>query len=309
MIKDSLIEHDQQKERNTYVISEATVTSANDFFRKLGVFLIIGDIADSPRLDFKPFDWGDKKETDASSDASNHLAAELVKFGVNFGRSGYTLYDTHSSRSILSFQDSKIGKISGGTDAVIAPFKCTREFCSQQLCVAFEFKTPDADYTTHIPQAMMELIAARCLSEQPEVLVVLTDLSYGAICYRFTFNEDDVETASSSCSSAGLSTTAFVAIKYTTTLSQMGELVADFLSTRAVPNPLFRAIEPEGSNRGVIEFKKQKLSHDEMLAWEHFQEFKDSTQPWSWERAKLTRDLFSELHCPMPGLTHPSMYI
>ena len=75
-----------------------------------------------------------------------------------------------------------------------------------------------------------------------------------------------------------------------------------------MPSAFFRAQNSDGLNEGVFQFKKQKLSHDEIPALQHFMEFKDSTQPWSKERAQLTRDLFNEMHLPVPSLAHPSFY-
>ena len=305
----ALVKHDQEKESKTFVISAATASGTAKIIKSLGIFVLEENdpIVSTSLSAFLPFDWGERSESDGSMDATNHLRAELCKFGVVFDRGGYTLHDTHANQSVLDFEDPKIGKFSGGTDAVIVPYKCAKNFCSRQLCTAFEYKINDLD--KHAPQAMVELIAARCLSEQPEVLVVLTDLRTGAICYRFTFVESTGESSSSSSSAARPSTAEFIVIETRATLTEMGALVASFLRAHTVPNAAFVARLPEGPNRGVVEFKRQKLSHDDMMAWEHFQEFKDSTQPWSWERAQLTRDFFSEMHLPMPALTHPSLYI
>ena len=308
IVKECLIEHEHEKETKTFVISAATASGMAKVIRSLNIFVMEENdpIFCSSMPAFLPFDWGERSEPDGSMDATNHLRAELCKFGVLFGSGGYTLHDTHASRSVLDFEDPKIGKLSGGTCAVIVPYKCSKTLCSRQLCTAFEYKINDLDQ--HVPQAMLELIAARCLSEQPEVLVVLTDLRTGAICYRFTFVESEGESSSSSSSAARPSAIKFVIIETRATLTEMGALVANFLRAHTVPDPVFKATLPEGANRGVVEFKRQKLSHDDMMAWEHFQEFKDSTQPWSWERAQLTRDFFSEMHLPMPALTHSSLY-
>ena len=304
-----LVKHDQEKESKTFVISAATASGTAKVIKSLNIFVTEENdpIFSTSLTAFLPFDWAEMSEPDGSMDATNHLRAELCKFGVVFGRGGYTLHDTHASQSVLDFEDPKIGKFSGGTDAVIVPYKCSKTFCSRQLCTVFDYKINDLD--KHVPQAMIELIVARCLSEQPEVLVVLTDLRTGAICYRFTFVESEGESSSTSSSAARPSAIKFVMIETRATLTEMGALVANFLRAHTVPDPVFEAKLPEGANRGVVEFKRQKLSHDDMMAWEHFQEFKDSTQPWSWERAQLTRDFFSEMHLPMPALTHSSLYI
>ena len=101
--------------------------------------------------EFTPFDWKDRTEAAGSADATKHLATELKKFGVSLGRGGYALYDTHARWTILNFEDEKIGKIKGGTDAVIVPYQCPAEHCGKQLCVAFEYKVND--YEEDTPQA------------------------------------------------------------------------------------------------------------------------------------------------------------
>ena len=63
-----------------------------------------------------------------------------------------------------------------------------------QACVLFEWKTPidlEAHSEESTAQAKVELIAARCLSRQPLVSVVLTDMSSKAIIYQFAFNESE----------------------------------------------------------------------------------------------------------------------
>eukprot|EP01041_Mallomonas_annulata_P002545 gene2545-4964_t len=67
-----------------------------------------------------------------------------------------------------------IGCIRGGSDVVIVPRNASRHFLLYQICVLFELRTNS--FEDGIPQAVLELVCARCLSFQPQVMVVLTDL-------------------------------------------------------------------------------------------------------------------------------------
>ena len=159
-----MIEHDRLREDKTVAFSAATPAQANNFVRSLGLFHIKGLIK-LPRSTplFSPFDWGGRSEPAGSPDATNHLRTELQKFGVSIGTDGYCLNDTHKNCTILRFSDEKIGKFSGGIDAIIAPFLTAEDSCAQQLCVAFEYKLEDLE--NYKPQAILLVIAARCLSE------------------------------------------------------------------------------------------------------------------------------------------------
>ena len=84
----------------------------------------------------------------------------------------------------------------------------------------------------HVPPAMLELIAARCLSEQPEGLVVLADVRTGAMCYGSAFVERTEESSLASSSAAGPPATQCAIIETRAALTEMGSLSATFLRTR-----------------------------------------------------------------------------
>eukprot|EP01033_Poteriospumella_lacustris_P008369 gene8369-6039_t len=74
----------------------------------------------------------------------------------------------------------------------------------------------------------------------------------------------------------------------------MGVLVAEFLGSTAVADASFRPVEADNDPRNFacIAFKKTKLSHDVGLAWEHFEDMAEDTEPNSRERAQLVDQLF-----------------
>lgn len=52
---------------------------------------------------FETFDWGDRTEPQASSDAMKHLQEQLKRVNINrnlFGEDGFTFYDVHQSNQI-----------------------------------------------------------------------------------------------------------------------------------------------------------------------------------------------------------------
>ena len=232
-----------------------------------------------------------------------HIERELAKFGVCIGRGGYAVVDVHSNKSLLSVRDEKIGEISGGTDIAVVPFKTAKSGISQCICVLFEVKTEDnvrssSNGLKHFePQAQVELLASRCLSDQPHVLVVLTDLVSGAILYTIEYSVDYQ---------------SFSVVEREVTLDVMGSVVENFLKDKTVPDVKFRPVEANLNPRDIscIEFKKTKLSNDLGLALEHFNDMVADTEPNSKERACLVEQLFHSMPDlnRMPSVVQYSMY-
>ena len=89
-----------------------------------------------------------------------------------------------------------IACISGASDVAIVPYKTAKGGINREVSVLFEIKTDEnvsqyEDGLIHFEsQALVEHLAARCLSYQPGVLVMLTDLVSGAVLYKFEFSPD-----------------------------------------------------------------------------------------------------------------------
>ena len=138
-----------------------------------------------------------------------------------------------------------------------------------QACVLFEWKTPidlEAHSEESTAQAKVELIAARCLSRQPLVSVVLTDMSSKAIIYQFAFNESENK---------------FYIKTMCINVKQICPYVFSFLQAYAEPSPLFtpsvdseRAIE-----RALVALKRQKINGDIPFALEHLLEEMEDDSP------------------------------
>ena len=262
-----------------------------------------GDPVDteSASLSFAAFSWPGNKDTYAAT-AVKHLKDQLVLFGVNFSDNGFNLYDVHNEHTLLNVDDPKIGKISGGTDCVIAPRRLLTESIMKQACVVFEFKTNLLE--NHFPQAKLELIAALYLSDQTPI-VILTDLCTGAFSWRLHYEDPEGKILS------------FRQRKLT--LNEMGKLVVQHLSTCSskvvrlmMDDDQISGCNSSSSSSSITamrEFKKQRVTPlSELPAWQHFMEFLPYTSHGSVERAEVVKDFFAEAGLGRSNLLNSMMY-
>ena len=294
-----LDERDKNKSESKVVISSATATKVTELYDKVGFSVSLGDPFPASDLQFEPFSWNGRREDEASGDARTHIENQLKKFEVPLGRGGYKVVDVHTQLSLLNVSDEKIGDISGGTDMIIVPYKAAKAGYRKGICVLFELKS-DVNMEKGLEhfesQCFVELLAARCVSDQPYVLVVLTDLVTGAMLFELEYTEKNKR---------------FGALQAKVTLDQIGTNVANFLADKTVPDSTFRADEEENNPQFFLvqEWKKSKQSHPVGLALEHFNEMVEDTEPNSRERAFLVADLFRAMEVPrMPTLLQYSMY-
>lgn len=93
---------------------------------------------------------------------------------------------------ILVNDDDRVGRIggTGGTDLAAAPYETPDSRAPSQSCRLIELKFA-ADLSSFVTQTAVEFIAARCLSNQPHILVALTDLSTKAIVFHSNFDTVD----------------------------------------------------------------------------------------------------------------------
>ena len=90
------------------------------------------------------FDFSQYNNENAGThDLLNHHQAELVKFGVKFGRNGFTMYDLHEHRNPYPIaHDGQ--EYHGGLDGGIAPHGLGIASAANQLRVAYEHKQSKA---------------------------------------------------------------------------------------------------------------------------------------------------------------------
>ena len=295
----------KSKECHTVALSTATQSNLRDLFHNVG-FRRVSYVGPPVEVEsghhFDPFQWDGRSEDAGTLDARNHIEAQLVKFGIRIGLDGFKVEDAHKHKTLLNVTEEKIVSISGGSDIVLLPFRTAVRGARESLSVLFELKTHDNvlnssdGLVSFEPQAQLELLAARCVSDQPGVLVVLTDLVSAAILYYLEYSPDQQ---------------TFEVVERPATLHEMGALVAEFLASTAVPRSDYRPLEDRNDPREApcLQFKKTRLSHDAGLAWEHFQDMADDTEPNSKERAELARQLFRSMDVPMPSILHDSIYM
>eukprot|EP00597_Dinobryon_sp_UTEXLB2267_P013382 CAMPEP_0170105750 /NCGR_PEP_ID=MMETSP0020_2-20130122/4962_1 /TAXON_ID=98059 /ORGANISM="Dinobryon sp., Strain UTEXLB2267" /LENGTH=445 /DNA_ID=CAMNT_0010329941 /DNA_START=13 /DNA_END=1350 /DNA_ORIENTATION=+ len=295
---------EKNKKDSIILISSATQSKVATLFQQVGLAVVQGDV---PHVEggakFEIFPWGGRSEDDGLPDARTHIEIQLKKFGVTIGRGGYKIVDVHKKKDLLNLSDEKIGDIRGGSDFAVVPYKTANFGINLAISVLWELKTYEntvqqTDALMHFEsQGLVELLAARCISNQPGVLVVISDLVTGAVLLKIDYNEE--------CD-------AFEVVEYEASLDQMGYMVAQFLSESAVPVAGFRPIEAHQNPRDmpVIKFKKTKLSQEVGLALEHFNDMVDDTEPNSRERVQLVEQLFRSMDVPyMPSIVHYSMYV
>jgi len=295
------VEREIARQEGTVVISSATQTKVATLFDRVGLLRTLDDDpAPVSEVHFVQFAWNGRVEDEGLPDARTHLEVQLAKFGVPIGRGGYKVVDVHKNKNLLNVMDDKVGNISGGSDVAIVPYKTAKGGINREICVLFEIKTDDnvlqyEDGLVHFEsQALVELLAARCLSYQPGVLVILTDLVSGAFLYKFEYTPD---------------VQGFEVVEKEITLDEMGARVAEFLAGTAVPSEKFRPIDDNNPRDApCIAFKKAKLSHEVGLALEHFEEMVEDTAPFSRERAQLVASFFNSVDIPMSALVHHSLY-
>jgi hypothetical protein len=161
----------------TVAISKATTSKVVTLFKQVGFHQ---KVYDGPGIaapvTFAPFDWGQRDVDTALPDARTHIEIELRKFGVPIGhKNGYAVEDVHKIKDLLTMSDEKVGAISGGSDVAVVPFQTAKSGLNACICVLFEIKTfknvsnSCGGLKRFEAQAHVELLASRCLLDQPGV--------------------------------------------------------------------------------------------------------------------------------------------
>ena len=254
-------------------------------------------------IEFEPFAWGGDSEPQGTPRAIEHICDGLIKAGVSLNKDGgFQIYDTHSDPNVLSFSDERVGKLKGGTDVIIAPYRVDKLSLRSKLSVIIELKTTMSiasdsalfDATQLKVQTILELCCARCVSDQPGILAVLTDLSTGAVAFEAVMEPGS----------------EYFIRKMSLQLNQLYPFIANFLSQYAIADPRlpFSVMSDDPRLQDVARFKKSRLTVGPSLALEHWEELREMTEPWTRERAMATRDLFQSLGVDYtPSILHCSM--
>lgn len=280
-VKRAYSEMETEREECTIAFSKATNRDVVRLVEKLSILVLEDELelALSPNLAFAPFDWGnDNSQNEAvqTPAAVLHLQNELTKFGCMFGRNNWKLLDLHSWNDSLSFDDPKIGKLSGGTDIALVPFKTAQCAAASEMCMIFELKTEveirRKGFSSFYPQVFCEILACRCRSHQPQVVAILTDLSHGAAIYRVVLENDIFRICISEV-----------------TLDQMATFVSGFCNNTdcAVPDALYTPRPTRPADAPVIAFKQKMFAHSRSDSLEMLLDHLEHVKPWDFERSHV----------------------
>jgi hypothetical protein len=233
---------------------------------------------------FAKFAWGSRSEVQGTAAAISFVREQLSVSGVHFGTDGYKLFGLHNQPQYLDTVISGKYALKGTSDVAIAPYHTVEAYSAFVACVLIEFKTTAQFENDNTPQLLAETMALRCLSCQPSVLCVLTDLNDGAFVAKTAWNDVPMKT--------------IVEVSNKVTVSQMYRCIADFLCTSTVPEMSQIPMNPELPYDPVFEpamqMKKllKRKRGDSSSAVEQYEELAEGTLPFSRERALAVRHLF-----------------
>ena len=232
---------------------------------------------------FAKFNWESKSEVQGAPNAISFVREQLSD-SVDFGTDGYKLFGLRSQQQYLDTVISRKYALKGTSDVAIAPYYTVEAYSAYAACVLIEFKTTAQFHHDNIPQLLAETLALRCLSCQPAVLCVLTDLNDGAFVAKTAWNAVCMKTS--------------IDVSNKVTVSQMYRCIADFLRTSTVPEMSKIPLNPELLYDPVFEpamqMKKllKRKRGDSSSAVEQYEELAEGTLPFSRERALAVRHLF-----------------
>lgn len=293
-INATLNDRERGNKEKTIVISSATEGQVKSLLKRAG---LVQKVAAPPPLVINgclPFDWENAMEVQRTTEACLHLGGLLRRAIPNFD-TDFQLLDTHASRSVLNFEDSKIGKISGGADLVITPHGTDVDSLHDEICVLFELKTSSQMNPKFQNSATVELISASFLSEQPAILCLLTDLNSVTEAWR-TYYDPSLDQN-------------VVDRYHKLTIDQTISLIA-FHLTQVVRNPVFVA-QPSSNDPNAQRSLCQKRKLDTsglQEALDRFEDMAEGTADWSRDRAIATWDFLQNMGVEqMPAVVKYSM--
>jgi len=305
----ALRRHDEEKEEKTLTFSNASDSAVRRLL-EVNDLLIYEEDAEQLNTtavaEFQPFHWEQGEDKDTPR-AKEHLQTQLSKFGVHFGRSYYRIYDVHTQKTLLSLDDNRTGKLSGGTDLLIAPYGLALESVIKQSCAVIELKPSGEGEENGLEalqesnaQATLELIAANYHSYQM-TLAVLTDLSSGANIWSLQRSPSDSGDIVSVVRYTGIS------------LNQMAEFIKKHLDLNCVPQrdyriPLGDLQVPLRESEVVMRaMKKARVTTSgTSVVREHFDEMMEDAPLGSMERAQVLQQHWRS--CGLPDSRYLSMF-
>lgn len=280
IVKKSLIEHDASKKVNQIIASSATQGRVTDLLSKMQFVVEDVDAIDLTPTSLPRFNWIGHEDTEQNMAAAKlFIENGLTHQGVQLSRGGFRVHDVHTKKNILA-TETQVAKINAGTDFIVVPFSTSVISLPTQACVLFELKTDVRGIYGDEPQSIVEFLAARLLSNQPNVSLILTDLVNEAIAYTSSFSRD---------------TNVFVLHRCVlSSIDLVFPFASQILTRDCKPSARYRALDESSDphEQCVIEVRKKlKTDFSTSLAWEHFMDFKDTAPEWSAERGQMVWDV------------------
>ena len=198
------------------------------------------DVTVYPSSAIARFDWVDKETVNMSA-AKQFIENGLKSHGVILDNDGFQVHDVHSQRNLLDVHFKSI-HAKASPDMIVAPYSTPAKSLGPQSCILFELKTEGTELSSNEPQAVIELLAARVASEQPNVAVILTDLCAQAVAYTFAFAS---------------TTKVFVLQRHSLAPEQIFPFSAHFLREHCKPDATYRASVESADPKAecVLEFR------------------------------------------------------
>lgn len=231
---------------------------------------------------FEKFTWKTKNEDVDMNDARVHLICQMRKYGVELETTAgaFHLYDVHDDHHIYDLEDPKLGKISGGTDFIIAPKNLLGQSVIYNHCLILELKATkrmkkEDEYKRLVNQTLGELIVASYWSDQ-KVTAILSDLNEFAHTFQLDYEQDQLVIREISP----------FPVEY------IGFFIKEHLNSSIADNLYKLPAAPSNDmEKVIVEFKKIAVTdplHSE--AYSQFMDLLDLTPKYSYERNLVIRD-------------------
>lgn len=232
---------------------------------------------------FDKFTWTTQNENVDTDEAKSHFIIQMKRYGVDLENGDFRLYDVHGDHHLFDLEDPKLGKISGGTDFIVAPKDLIGESVRYNHCLILELKTTkrmEKDYQKLVNQTLLEMIVASYWSDQ-KVVAVLTDMNKFAHTFELDCEHDMLIIRENSVFP----------------VENLGYFIYQHLNASHSTNWYKLPQVPSNDvEKVIIEFKKIAVSKiEDSEVYSQFMDLLDLTPKFSFERSEVIRNYFGKI--------------
>jgi len=142
-VQDAFGKHFQSPVKPT-PFSSVGETEAGSILEELDVVEVDGNMLEPIEpgdVECEEFDYSIfENENSGTPSLMDHHQRQLQKFGVQFGRNHYAMYDMHDKKQLYKIK-TRSGKVyNGGVDACVAPYGLEKTSAGMRASVAYEHK-------------------------------------------------------------------------------------------------------------------------------------------------------------------------